>query len=230
MTADPAALRQLAEDLLALLRPWSVVAVRVTRNRRLIIGVRGSPRTGLRLGIHADLLAQRQVWAEIAAWIGGRERRPTPSLQQAIDAVFNAQRERLISAAPDLEPIGEKADMDHLLDQVQRTWFPHLSRPALTWGRRAPQRRRRHIRFACYRRSPPTIVVSPLVDQPWVARRFLEYLLFHELCHHAQACRPIPGESAHSARFQAWERRYPHWQQVLAWEQAHLERFLAAPP
>jgi hypothetical protein len=230
MTAAAGELREAAAALLHDLRPLRVTSVRVTHNQRLIIGLRGSPRAGLRLGIHAGLVVRRTLWPSIAAWIGGASRRPPDDLQAAIDEVFQAQRTARVVVAPELEPIGQKWDAHADLDRVLAAWFPHLPRPALTWGRQAPRRRRKHIRFACYRRSPPTIVLSPLVDQPWVARRFLEYLLFHELCHHAQACRPMPGETAHSPRFQSWERRYPHLEQVLAWEQAHLDRFLAAPP
>lgn len=227
--ADPALLHRLGEELLALLRPAAVASLRITHNRRLIIGLRGSPRTGLRLGIHAGLVVQRQVWPAIAAWISGRERRPPPLLQQAIDAVFAANQDLRKEPGPDLEPLAGSVDLSGMLAQVQNTWFPHLSMPAIAWGRSAPRRQRRHIRFACYRRAPPAIIVNPLIDQPWVARRFVEYLLFHELCHHAQACRPLAGETAHSARFQAWERRYPHRAAAVAWEKANLDRFLAAP-
>lgn len=227
MTATGGAEAQ-ARALLDLLAPVHVRQVRLTRNRTLLLGLRGDRRQGLRLSLHRDLAVRQALWPDIAAWVASGGHRMSESLRTAIDAVFVAARSEP-AALPDLEPLGGPLDLAASLEAVRSTWFPHLSAPAVGWSRRSPVgRTRRQIRFACYRRHPPTIQVNPLVDQPWVARRFVEFLLFHELCHHAQACRPVKGETPHSARFRAWERRYPHHAEATAWERASLPRFLAS--
>jgi predicted SprT family Zn-dependent metalloprotease len=71
------------------------------------------------------------------------------------------------------------------------------------------------------------VLVNPRLDQPWIARCFFEHVLFHELCHHAQACAPVRGERPHSQRFRAMERSYPYHAEAQAWERSHLDRLLS---
>ena len=208
-----------------------VAQVRINRNQRTLLSLRGSRWQGLRLSLHEGLLDHPQALAEIPAWVRAHGRATGPILRSAIDTVFRglaAERRRQPLLIPEFAPLAGPVDLPTLYHEVHTQWFPDLSRPAITWGPRrrlAPQRR---IRFAAYhRRKPPHIVVNRLLDQPWVAREFVAYVLYHELCHHAQACDPIRGETPHSARFKAWEARYPRFRELLLWEKAHLDRFLS---
>ena len=215
----------LAEELLTLLALHGVRRLRLTRNRRTMIGLRGTLGHALTLSIHQDLARQRERWPDLVTWVKVGGRKLPDALRIAMDAVFAAQQRA--SPVPDLEPLGGPCDLQGIADRVHRTWFAHVPAVPVIWGRNAPLRQRRQIRFGSYRRRPPSITVHPLIDQPWVAERFVEFLLFHEYCHHAQACRPIRGEAIHSTRFKSWEARYPHLADALAWEKASLRRFLA---
>jgi predicted SprT family Zn-dependent metalloprotease len=85
----------------------------------------------------------------------------------------------------------------------------------------------RAIRFGAYRRhGTPTIFVNPRLDRPWVARAFVEHVLHHELCHHAQHCQPVRGERPHSPRFHAWESTYPLHREAIAWQRHYLSHLL----
>ncbi len=210
-----------------------VVSVRLNDNDRTLLSLRGSHREGIRLSLHHGLLAHPKALAELPAWIRGHGRKPGPALKEAIDSVFSALASHRRSdpvLAPHFESLGGPVDLLGLYLSIHAQWFPKLSCPPIAWGRHLSLKRRRHIRFAAYHRRPAArIVVSRLLDQPWVAREFVAYVLYHELCHHAQACDPVRGETPHSARFKAWEARYPRFGELLAWEKAHLDRFLAAP-
>jgi hypothetical protein len=225
---DPTA--DLTKELLAALKAHGITAIRLTHNRRLLLGLRGVRGRAVTLSIHHDLASQREHWNDLVRWVAAGGRELSRTLRAAMDEVFARQQRAL--PLPDLAPLGGPCDLPAIARHVHGTWFPHLAPVPVVWGRNAPAGRRRQIRFGSYRRRPAGITVHPLVDQPWVAYRFIEFILFHEYCHHAQACRPQPGETAHSARFRAWEARYPHRDVALAWERAALPRFLgteAAP-
>lgn len=222
--ADPR-LAQL-EDRLALLPGFA--GLRLRRNRRLMLSLRGSWRS-FRISLHPGLLDHPEGLSELPAWVAARGRGGFPRLRSAIAAVFAQQRalDRDRPGAPRLPCLPWPFDLEGAFIRIHATWFCGLPRPGLALARRSPDRQRRHIRFACYRRRPPCVVVNPLLLQPWVAQAFVEHVLFHELCHHRQACTPVPGETMHSSRFRAWDREYPLFHEARLWERAHLDRFLA---
>jgi len=236
MTTDPAALDAVRADRYAAL--VSAVAsvdrslrVGLNANRRLLISLRYAGAGGS-LSVHHGLLDELATLVEIPGWIRARGRGRFP----AIAAGMRAVSERLHAGAargtvplPPTEPLGGPFDLAASFARIHATWFAHTPKPRVAWARGGISRRQTHIRFGCYRRRPaPLITLHPKLNQPWVARVFVEHVLFHELCHHAQACTMIRGETTHSARFRAWERRFPHHDLALAWEKAVLHHFLDA--
>lgn len=206
--------------------------LRLNRNGKTMLSLRGR-QGGSVVSVHIGLLDHPQALAELPAWIASNGRRTSPHLRQALHEVWRAQRQRSLSRSPmvlpDLETIPAPFDLGGFFAEVHRTWFPHLTKPAIGWGRSSPRRTLTSIRFACYRSGPhPSIVVNPRLARPWVARIFVEHVLYHELCHHAQASAPIRGEPPHSRRFRQWEAQYPHHELARTWERFHLERFFAA--
>ncbi len=209
----------------ALRRRLGIAGVRLNDNAKTLLSLRGSHLTGLRISLHRDLLQDADALEDLPAWIHGRT--ITPRLRAAIDRVFAAQREQQrATSAPALEPLEGPLDLPATYRRIHDTWFGHLPLIPIGWARER-HGALRHIRFAAFHRQPPRISVNPRVDQPWVAKAWVDFLIFHELCHHAQHCRPIPGESPHGSRFKSWERRFPRWQDAVAWEKAHIDRFLA---
>jgi hypothetical protein len=204
------------------------VRLRLNRNRRVLLSLRQQPSGRTVLSLHEDLLDHVHALAEIPAWIRSRGRLHFPAMRDALSRVWRDQHMRQAPPPPDLPVLEGPLDLDALLDRLHCRWFAHLSRPAIRWSRASPRRRLRHIRFGCYRKGPPAeILINPRLGRPWVAMAFIEHVVFHELCHHAQASMPIRGESAHSRRFRELERTYPHHAASLAWERAWLHRLLA---
>lgn len=205
------------------------VQLRLHRNRSVLVSLRGR-RTQEVLGIHEDLLDHEACLSVLPRWVerGGRGR--FPELIHAMRAVAARSSEaRALAAAaqlPPLESLRGPLDLKQCFDRIYQAWFAHLPCPRVAWARRS-LRALSHIRFGCYRRRPlPLIQLHPRLDQPWVARVFVDHVLFHELCHHAQACAPVRGEPPHSPRFRSWERRFPHHDLALAWERVHLRHLL----
>lgn len=206
--------------------------LRVNRNAGTLLSLRGTPDRAT-ISVHASLLEDAAFVAALPRWVarGGRTRCPIidVALRHAQDRLFAQQSATQRAALPPWEPLGGPLELVTVATRIHRDWFAHLPCPAVEWARAvAPGRRLSHIRFGCYRGGArPRISLHPRLDQPWVARVFIEHVVFHELCHHAQACRPQRGENAHSERFRAWERRYPHHALAQAWERAYLRDLLA---
>ncbi len=225
VVAHELALAELRRQLVYVRWP---VELALNRNRRILISLRGSRWRGMRLSIHRELLRHPAALADLPRWVAAGGRTRSPAISAALDAAGRTLRARERVAHPPLvlEALGGPLALDTAFARIHAEWFPHLAKPAVSWGRAARQARR-HVRFAMYRRSPtPQVVVNRRLDQAWVAREFVDFVLYHELCHHAQACAPLRGETAHSARFRAWERRYPRFDEILRWERENLDRFL----
>ena len=213
-------------DLRALATRIGASEIRLNDNTKTLLSLRGTPRTGLRISLHHRLLQHPDALEDLRLWIQGRT--VSPRLRGAIDQVFISLKEtQRATVAPVLEPLNGSLDLQATYRRIHDTWFSHLPLIPIGWARERSGRLR-HIRFAAFHRVGARISVNPRVDQPWVARLWVDFLIFHEICHHAQACRPIPGETPHSARFKSWERRFPQWEQAVAWEKAHVDRFLSA--
>ncbi len=205
--------------------------LRLNRNGKTMLSLRGRPGASV-VSVHVGLLDHPDALTDLPEWIASNGRRTSPRLRHALQEVWRDQRQHHLAAIPvalpDLDYLPTPFNLAALFDHIHTTWFVHLSKPAIHWGRNSPRRRRlSSIRFACYRSRPqPAIVVNPRLGQPWVPRIFLEHVLYHELCHHAQANAPIRGEPPHSRRFRQWESQYPHHEIARAWEKVNLERFL----
>jgi hypothetical protein len=217
---------ELSARLAALPRP---IALSLNDNRTILISLRGDFRRGLRLSIHRELLDHPAALADLPRWAAAGGRAASPAIRAALDQAGRALRARERQSQPplELEPLGGPLDLREAFERVHAAWFLGLPLPEVGWSRTVRKPNRRHLRFASYRRRPtPLVLVSPRLDQPWVARAFVDFVLYHELCHHAQACDPKRGETAHSARFRAWERRFPGCELLLRWERENLDRFL----
>jgi predicted SprT family Zn-dependent metalloprotease len=233
--AGPAGVAALRDDRLAwltavLARECPGCRVRLNRNTKTMLSLRGR-KGGSVVSVHVGLLDHPEALSDIPGWVASHGRRTSSLLRQTLQMVWRVQRREQVAVhvtIPDLETIPLPFDLTGFYHQVHATWFPHLSRPTIGWARSSPKRNLSSIRFGCYHRRPhPAIIINPRLARPWVARIFFEHVLYHELCHHAQAQAPIRGEPPHSRRFREWEAQYPHHELAAAWERAHLDRFLS---
>lgn len=213
------------------------VAVRVRRARRTLLSLHRDRGGRVSLGIDPRVLLNPDHSVLIVDWVrrGGRGG-VGATLRTALTGVLREGIQQRLAAVPaelsGLPMVGPRVDLAALAAAVHARWFSDLPMPAVAWAR-AAHRRLSAIRFGCYRRGPPArITIHPRLARPWVAQVFLEHVLFHELCHHRQACRPVRRERIHGPRFRAWEAAFPGHALALAWERALLPCLLddAAPP
>jgi hypothetical protein len=211
------------------------VRVRVNRNRRTLVSLRDQRRGPPVLSIHEALLGDPLVLEDVARFVRHRGGGRYPVLQRAMETIVGSQTPSFCTDADvalirDLEPIGTAFDFAACFRDIHAHAFNWLPLPMFRWGRNPGSRRLRSIRFGSYRARPQaTVLLNPRLDQPWVARFFVEHVLHHELVHHLQACDRLRGEAHHSPRFRALERGYQHIELAWAWETANLQRLLAPP-
>jgi hypothetical protein len=156
----------------------------------------------------------------LVRWLSSRGRD-----RSALRALLDRASRRIVTAAPGadaaLPAIPGPIDLQARLDRLHAAWMPHLPKPRIRWAR-TTFKPTRSIRFGCYRKRDREIRIHPRLGLPWVADLFVDAVIHHELCHHRQACEPVRGERAHSARFRTWERAFPEWRASERWMRAHL--------
>ncbi len=227
---------RLARLQLALAHQAPGVRVRLNRNRRTMLSLRGRP-AAWTVSLHVGLLDHDLVVVEIPGWVRGQGRTTTPALRRCLHEVWQCEHAATATRSGDdalaqgLPALGGALDLAQEFAAVHQRWFAQLPPPAVGWARASPGRRLLHIRFGSYRRQPqPLVLINPRLDQPWIARAFVEHVLHHELCHHAMACQATRRERVHGPRFRTLERGFPLLVEVLAWERVNLGRLLGPLP
>ncbi|MBA3709421.1 MAG: hypothetical protein H0W83_11465, partial [Planctomycetes bacterium] len=88
--SDEAILLRLRERLDRVAWP---VSLRLNHNRRILISLRGSPRRGMRLSIHAALLGYPAAVEELPGWISANGRPTGPGIRHALADLGRSLRE-----------------------------------------------------------------------------------------------------------------------------------------
>jgi hypothetical protein len=126
---------------------------------------------------------------------------------------------------------GRCHDLDAILTEINERFFEGRVRARIGWSRGAAQRRRRSILFGSYFRAPGeevgTIKIHPALDEDWVPRGFVEFVVHHEVLHAVIPTRCVDGRRAfHPPEFRRRERLYPEFVRWRRWEKENLGRFL----
>lgn len=172
----------------------------------------------------------------VARWLaaGRRARRSVRDLDRWIDAELARQG----PVPPDptkLVPRGRSFDLAELRDELVASdlaeEFARASKPAITFGRAGGRRARRTLRLGSYDERAHLVRIHPVLDQDFVPRWFVRYIVFHELLHavlpHERG--PSGRRVFHGPRFRARERAYVDHARALAWEREHIEHLLDRP-
>ena len=130
-----------------------------------------------------------------------------------------------------LQALGKFYDLKALFDEVNQQHFDNNINAAITWGKMPRQRRRRRsIRFGSYTPDENIIRMHPLLDQSFVPKFFIRYIVFHEMLHAKLGIEESPTgkRRIHSPEFNRIEKTYPDYERAIAWmdSEANLARLL----
>ncbi len=124
---------------------------------------------------------------------------------------------------------GRVFNLRAIFDKLNARYFRNRLRGyAIVWGRGRKTRPRNEIVFGSIQEDDRIIRIHPLLDRALVPTCFLEYVIYHEMCH---AVVPDEWDSAgrrivHHAKFYERERKYHWFRRAKAWEDENLGRFL----
>lgn len=203
----------------------------ITDNRRTMISTkRAEDRLIVRLH-HMFLDAPSDVVEALLCYLAEQDPRSSRRIGRYIEA--NKSRIQKARRRTLLRPKGETYDLGVLLTEVLDCHLPEAreTRPAISWGKRVPRkrrRRRRSIRLGTYTHDSHLIRIHRALDQPSVPRWFVSFVVFHEALHHVVP--PVSHASRmdyHPPAFRRRERLHPDYARAVEWENTHLDELLA---
>jgi hypothetical protein len=201
----------------------------ITDNRHSIITHR-TKRGVLHVRVHHMFLDAPPVVSEaLVRYIVRGDRDASAALGDYIDA--NAARLARRSRRVPLLTKGRRHDLLAIFEKVNRRYFDDAVNALITWGKRSTtkSKKRRTIKLGSYSAVDRMIRIHPALDQKWVPRYFVTYIVYHEMLHHV-----IPGSrglgrvNLHPPEFKEREKEFRHYERALGWEKRHIARLLRA--
>lgn len=205
------------------------VLVSITDNRHSMI--HATRKDGLlRARLHHMFLdASNDVVENLARFLLFRDR----GASQVVGRYIDENTGRIRSLEPHRRSVkanrGEHHDLDAIYAEVNATYFEGLVDARICWGNegRAQGRRRTSIKLGSYSAQERLVRVHPRLDQAFVPRYFVSFVVFHEMLHHVMPATRVAGRRMlHPAEFRAREKSFKHYERAIAWEKANLDRLL----
>jgi hypothetical protein len=126
---------------------------------------------------------------------------------------------------------GKHHDLLELFETINERYFGGSINALITWGQRSTTTKkgtpRKTIKLGSYSAVDRLIRIHPAMDQKWVPRYFVAYVVYHEMLHHV-----IPGSrglgrvNLHPPEFKEREKQFRHFERALQWEKRHVARLL----
>ncbi|OGS43770.1 MAG: hypothetical protein A3K76_05050 [Euryarchaeota archaeon RBG_13_57_23] len=112
-----------------------------------------------------------------------------------------------------MEPMGKHRDLQTVFDYVNSTYFSGgLKAPALSWTSESPRRR-----LGYYFEQLDLLAVNRALDSESVPRYVLEFVMYHELLHHADRRGRSHRTVRHTKAFRERERAFSTYSEAEAW-------------
>lgn len=208
------------------------ISIVVTDNTSTMMTVRREAGTGaIKVRLHRMFLsADPRVIRALGDWV----KQPRDCASGAIIDDFIRRHRHLIRTRRREDRLctrGLHHDLQSLFDQLNKRYFQGRIGSRITWGRMPPGRRRRSIRFGSYTVEDDLIRVHPLLDQEFVPRYFVRYIVYHEMLHAFLGVgrdKRSGRRCMHTPEFKRLEEAYPEYEIAVAWqnEPANLRKLL----
>jgi hypothetical protein len=185
----------------------------------------------LRIRLHMMFLdAPERIKEALVRYIARGDRDSSQLVGDYIESnCFRIRAERPVTQP--LRTAGKVHDLAAMLVRLDRRYFGGAlgDDVLVTWGRRSSPRgaSRNSIKLGTYSATERLVRLHPALDQRFVPRYFVEYILFHELLHHIVPPVKVGRITLlHPPEFSCRERAYPQYERAIAWENRCLDRLL----
>lgn len=205
--------------------------VTVTDNRHTMLSIRrvaGVRHVRLH---HMFAAAPPEVLDAVSRYLAHGDRRAGA----AIDAFIRTNTHRIrreVSPSTPPRAEGSAHDLDEILRELVARYFVGCEPVTITWGRHGASSRRarlRTIRMGAYLYDQRVIRIHPALDQAWVPRFFVAWVVFHELLHHVTPAPEVGGRRCHhTPAFRAREATFHDRDRALEWERRNVRRLIAS--
>lgn len=203
------------------------VIVSITDNRAVMISVRRDPRRReYRIRLHHIFV---ELPEELLPTLARYVELDDAGASRAIGRFIADNEERIEPADPPerlevLRTAGRCHDLAEIFADLNARYFAGAVDARVTWGRQRNQAApKRSVRLGSYCVETKILRVHPGLDQGWVPRIYVEWVVFHEMLH---CLHPIPVVNGrrvfHSDAFARDELRYEHRELAVAWERRNL--------
>ena len=193
------------------------VRVTVTENRVRFLSFRFDDGVCL-LRVNRHFLdADEEVLSAVSEWIRKPRQRCPKVISEFIAecSVPPGPKRRVI-----LRPMGRHHNLEELRRKVNGEHFSGGVSAAITWGRRSRKRRVKVRRLGTYRHAQNVITIHPILDRRETPRRFLEYLIYHEMLH---ALQDGSAKRPHDRAFREALSRHPDHEWAMRWEKRNAK-------
>ena len=159
----------------------------------------------------------------IAAYLRDGDRRASTVINEFI-AVHSAT---VLRESRAVDPRGRVHDLQEILVELNARFFHGAAKARITWGQAGGRRYRRTIQLGSYAANERLIRVHPSLDQAFVPRHYVAWIVFHELLHEVLGIeRKRRRRAVHPPEFGALEATFPDFKACKEWERVNLHRLL----
>jgi hypothetical protein len=203
----------------------------ITDNRSVMISVqRDIKRQVYRVRLHHLFVdAPTAVLRILAHYIMLGDRKSSRDLNGFIDERQDRIREpEQQERRPTIKTHGKVYDLREIFDDLNARYFNRQVSAKISWGRNVGSgRARSSIKVGSFIVELDLIRIHPGLDQRWIPRFYIEWVVFHEMLH---SVHPIPRVNGrrrfHTPEFEMDERRFEHYELATLWEKRNLAALL----
>lgn len=227
--AESSAIKRIKE-----LCPDIQLKFRINNNvNNLLTIVRNRKNGEIRLSLHKIFLeADDETLKGIAGFIRNPKREHRVVIRKFI-AGHSIQIDRTIPKRRTmaLNPVGRIYDLSKMFDNVNEQYFSgRLSNLKITYAPYRAHTRKRYktINFGSFSYAERLIRIHPVLDNEFVPRYFVEYIIYHEMLH--SVILPKIGKNGytiyHNKEFKAREKEFLHYAVCERWQKENMKYLL----
>ena len=166
------------------------------------------------------------VWEAMVSYLAAKD----PVAGRVIDRYIQATA-RVVPQRGNLKPLGKFFDLREVMACLNQEFFHNACKAQITWGRAGSKTRRKSIVLGSYSEREQLIRIHPCLDQGFVPRYYLAWVVYHEMLHEVLGVEEHNGRRlVHPPEFVVLEESFPDFVAAKAWEKAYLPRLLKYRP
>lgn len=169
--------------------------------------------------------APNLVWEALVSYIGAQDAVAGRVLDRFIQT-----NPREIESAAEGTALGQCFDLREIFSATNAEFFHNGCLASITWGRAGSTgkgKARRSIILGSYSERENLIRIHPCLDQAFVPRFYLGWVVYHEMLHEVLGVEQTGvRRRVHTPEFIILEESFPQFAEAKAWEKTHLSRLL----